>query len=271
MKLTDKEFQQLADYLYATAGIHLTLQKKNLMLTRLAAILERKGFTSFQQYYEYLKGDTSGAELSDFINRISTNHTYFYREEEHFTFLKDHVFKELLQKERLGRDIRIWSAGCSNGAEPYTIAMLLQDFFGEDQIGWDKKILATDISAKVLEQAVQGIYPERDLDRMPNLWKMKYFQKVNLDQFQIVKPLRDEVIYRRLNLLSPFPFKKKFHVIFCRNVMIYFDDPTKNEILNKFYQALEPGGYLFIGHSETIDRGAVDFKYVMPSVYKRDE
>lgn len=269
--LTDTEFKLFADYLYEYAGIKLTLQKKNLLITRLAQMIEKQGYSSFKAYFEHMKSDKTGKTLSEFINKISTNHTYFYREEDHFTYLEQVVLPEIVEKYGKQKDLRIWSAGCSNGSEPYTLTMLLNDYFDKDMQAWDAKILATDISEKVLDMAVKGIYKNSDIERIPPLWKIKYFSKVNLETFQVRDEIRGNVIFRRLNLLSDFPFKKPFHIIFCRNVMIYFDEPTKNKIIQKFYHLLVPGGYLFIGHSETIDRSASDFIYVKPSVYRRGE
>lgn len=268
--LTDTEFRLFSEYLYQYAGINLTPQKKNLLATRLSQMIERQGFNSFKAYFEHMKNDASGKTLSEFINKISTNHTYFFREEEHFAFLKQRALPELKEKLRNERDLRIWSAGCSNGSEPYTIAMLLDEFFEDQMSLWDTSILATDISEKVLGIATQGIYKAADIEKIPPLWRMKYFTKLRPDTFQVSEEIRRNVIYRRLNLLSDFPFKKPFHVIFCRNVMIYFDEATKNKIIQKFYDKLVPGGYLMIGHSETIDRTVCPFEYVLPSVYRRE-
>ncbi len=268
--LTDTEFQLFADYLYEYAGIKLTLQKKNLLITRLSQVIEKQGYPSFKAYFEHMKSDKTGKTLSEFINKISTNHTYFYREEDHFTYLEKTVLPEIIGKYGKQKDLRMWSAGCSNGSEPYTLTMLLNDYFEQDMKQWDTKILATDISEKVLNMAVKGIYKYNDIDRIPPLWKIKYFKKINQEDFQVNEDIRNNVIFRRLNLLSEFPFKKPFHIIFCRNVMIYFDEPTKQRIISKFHDLLVPGGYLFIGHSETIDRSASDFVYVRPSVYRRE-
>lgn len=268
--LTDSEFQMFADYLYEYAGIKLTLQKKNLLITRLSQMIEKQGFPSFRAYFDHMKADRTGKTLTEFINRISTNHTYFFREEEHFKFLKEKALPEFSEKLRREKDLRIWSAGCSNGSEPYTISMLLDEFFDMQMREWDTKILATDISEKVLGMAVNGIYKTTDIDKIPPLWRMKYFKKVGPDDFQVVDTIRNNVIFRRLNLLSDFPFKRPFHIIFCRNVMIYFDEPTKAKIVQKYYDLLVPGGYLLIGHSETIDRSSSPFAYVMPSVYRRE-
>lgn len=269
--LTDTEFRMFSEYLYLYAGINLTPQKKNLLATRLAQTIEKQGFNSFRDYFEHMKNDSSGKALSEFISRISTNHTYFFREEEHFNFLKQKALPELKTKLRIERDLRIWSAGCSNGSEPYTISMIIDEYFEDEKKVWDTSLLATDISEKVLDLAKNGIYKNSDIDKIPPLWRTKYFKKIKPDTYQVNENIRKEVVFRRLNLLSDFPFKKRFHIIFCRNVMIYFDEATKNRIVQKFYDQLVPGGYLFIGHSETIDRNVSAFEYVMPSVYRREE
>lgn len=268
--LTDTEFRMFSEYLYQYAGINLTPQKKNLLETRLAQMIERQGHKSFKAYFEYMKCDHSGKTLSEFINKISTNHTYFFREEEHFNFMKQKALPELKTKLAGEKDLRIWSAGCSNGSEPYTLAMLIDEFFEDEKKFWDTNILATDISEKVLNLAIEGVYKTADIEKIPPLWRMKYFKRIQADTFQVVEDIRRNVIYRRLNLLSDYPFKKPFHIIFCRNVMIYFDEATKNKVVEKFYEKLVPGGYLMIGHSETIDRNVSKFEYIMPSVYRRE-
>lgn len=269
--LTDHEFQMFADYLHQYAGINLTPQKKNLLITRLSQIIEKQGFGSFKAYFEFMQSDKTGKTLTEFINRISTNHTYFYREEEHFNYMKTKVLPEMTQVYKRERDLRIWSAGCSNGSEPYTLSMLLDEYLDKEFASWDTKILATDISEKVLKQAEMGIYKATEIDKIPPIWKIKYFKQLSADEYQVNEAIRHNVILRRLNLLSEFPFKKPFHVIFCRNVMIYFDEPTKQKIVQKFYDKLLPGGYLFIGHSETIDRSSSPLKYVLPSVYRKED
>jgi chemotaxis protein methyltransferase CheR len=168
-------------------------------------------------------------------------------------------------------DIRIWSAGCSYGEEPYTIAMIMDDFFGREKPCWDTKVLATDISGKVLEEAQKGVYSNEEISVLPSQWKLSYFKKLDNEKCRISDRMRNEVIFRKLNLMdSIFPFKKKFHVIFCRNVMIYFDSQTKWQLVNKFYDLTENGGYLFIGHSESLDREQTKYKYIMPAVYRKE-
>ncbi|MHB8064854.1 MAG: CheR family methyltransferase, partial [Ruminiclostridium sp.] len=169
------------------------------------------------------------------------------------------------------KDIGIWSAGCSSGEEPYTLAMIIDEFFGIESRNWDTKILATDISSKVLDMAIHGIYENDRIASLPPQWKMNYFKKLDDDKFILIDKIRNEIIFRKFNLMDKiFPFKKKFHVIFCRNVMIYFDNKTKMELIEKFYNLTEPGGYLFIGHSESLGQDNINYKYVIPSVYRKE-
>jgi chemotaxis protein methyltransferase CheR len=149
--------------------------------------------------------------------------------------------------------------------------MILDEFFGKDKLFWDTKVLATDISGSVLETAQKGIYENERIAPLPSHWKLSYFKKIDNERSVLTERIRNEVIYRRFNLVEEsFPFKKKFHVIFCRNVMIYFDNETKIKLVNKFYDHMEYGGYLFIGHSESLNRETTRFKYVMPAVYKKE-
>ena len=167
------------------------------------------------------------------------------------------------------RDLRTWCAACSTGEEAYTLAMLIQDFFAL-KTGWDVSLLATDLSREALAAARSGSYDRHVLRELPVSWQRLYFQPDGAERVRITDALRAQIIYRQFNLMEPhFPFRRRFHVIFCRNVMIYFDAPTREALVRKFYEFLEPGGFLFIGHSEVIDRNTVPFAYVMPSVYRR--
>ncbi|MDE6517477.1 MAG: protein-glutamate O-methyltransferase CheR, partial [Acetatifactor sp.] len=205
----------------------------------------------------------------ELVNLQTTNHTYFRREFEHFEFFKSVVLPQLKQREQNTKDLRIWCGAASTGEEPYMIAMTLKDFFGLDASAWDTKVLATDISTKVLQQAIAGIYTEEKLKDIPDQWKRHFFKKTLEGNFQVKEELKREVIFRQFNLMSPFPFKRRMHTIFLRNVMIYFDENTKNELLRKVYDFLEPGGYLFIGMTETLDRTQVPFEMVRPSIFRR--
>ncbi|TLS49376.1 protein-glutamate O-methyltransferase CheR [Paenibacillus antri] len=266
--LTEQEYRHLAGYIKKYLGIHLGTEKKTLVQSRLLPALEQRRMSSFGQYVEYLERDGTGVALRELAARLTTNHTYFNREAEHFVFLRDQVLP-YLERTVPSRDLRIWSAGCSYGQEPYTLAMLLADYFGANKASWDTKLLATDISPKAIEHAKGGVYKREDVLQLPERWRRAYFQSAGIDSFAVVPKVKNEVLFRTLNLIHPFPFRRPFHVIFCRNVMIYFDAKLRAELLHKFYDALAPGGYLFIGHSESIPRDETKFEYVMPAVYRK--
>lgn len=232
-------------------------------------MLTEKGFNNFREYLDHVFNDMTKTELTELINKLTTNHTFFMREANHFEYFKKNILP-YLEANVKEKDLRIWSAGCSTGEEPYTLAMIMEDYFQGLGNTWDKKILATDISVNVLEAAERGIYPAQALDNIPPTWKLNYFSKQNSESFRVSEKIKDEVIFRMFNLMDEvFPFKKRFHVIFCRNVMIYFDHRTKMELINKFYSITEPGGYLFIGHSESISREENPYRYIMPAVYRK--
>lgn len=267
--ITTKEFNQLSVYIKANYGINLKPEKKALVIGRLQNVLVQNGFQNFSEYYDYIIEDKTGAAVSTLLDKITTNHTFFMREVDHFYYFRDVVLPYFTQTVR-DRDLRIWCAGCSSGEEPYTLAMIIDEYFGKDKYQWDSKVLATDISSKVLEEARLGVYGSHEMDTLPLKWKLNYINKLDAEKSQFNEKIRNEVIYRKFNLMEPvFPFKKKFHVIFCRNVMIYFDDNTKYELINKYYDLLETGGFLFVGHSESISRDETRFKYVQPAVYRK--
>lgn len=269
IKITRDEFTLLATYIEEHSGIHLRDEKKTLLVGRLNSRLEELGMNSFMSYYEYLKEDVKGTELSRLLDKITTNHTYFMREAAHFNFFSQTVLPNMSETIK-DRDLRIWCAASSTGEEPYTLAILLDEYFKNSGEIWDKRLLATDLSLNVLDKAKNGIYSNEKVASLPKHWILNYFKKLNLTEYQINDRLRKEVIYRRFNLLEPvFPFKRKFHVIFCRNVMIYFDNDTKEELVNKLYDSMEYGGYLFIGHSESLNREKTKFKYIKPAVYRK--
>ncbi|HZG76726.1 MAG TPA: protein-glutamate O-methyltransferase CheR [Paenibacillus sp.] len=266
--LTEQEYRHLAGFIKRYLGIHLGTEKKTLVQSRLLPALEQRRMSSFSQYVDYLERDGTGVAMRELAARLTTNHTYFNREAEHFVFMRDQVLP-YLERTVASRDLRVWSAGCSYGQEPYTLAMLLADYFGPEKGVWDKTILATDISPRAIEQAKNGVYKAEDVSQLPERWRRTYFQARGDESSAVVPKIKNEVLFRTLNLIHPFPFRRPFHVIFCRNVMIYFDAKLRGELLRKFYDALEPGGYLFIGHSESISREETAFQYVMPAVYRK--
>lgn len=269
--LTDAEFNQLSQLVYHHAGIHLPPQKKELVRSRLTKFLRSRKLASFQDYYRQVLADTSGLELINLLDAISTNMTAFWREPKHFEFLGQELLPELRQKCKGMPHWRFWSAGCSSGEEPYTIAMVLLNAFpAKDLTG--VKIHASDINTQVLNQAQRGIYPLSRVEPLSLEWRRRYFQKgVNQwEGFVRVKPeVKQLVEFFRFNLMDSFSFKEEFDVIFCRNVMIYFEKATQTELIRKFYQCLKPGAYLFIGHSESLCNVSHQFAYVKPTIYRK--
>lgn len=266
--LTDSEFNTLKNYVHSKFGIDLS-KKRTLIEGRLSNTLTARGFDNFGDYIKVLMNDKTEVEITNLLNKITTNYTYFMREPEHFDFMRSIVLPYLVQAKQGSHDLRIWSSACSSGEEPYTMAMVIDDFLGPQKSKWDTKILASDISMNVLTKARQGIYPEESIKNLPAKWQEKYFDKLGDGNVQVTKKIRDEVIFQTINLMDPFKFKKPFDLIFCRNVMIYFDAPTKNALIDKFYQFTAPGGYLFIGHSESIDRKSSSFQYIKPAIYRK--
>ncbi len=272
IEISDKEFKAIRDLVYNNIGITLSDEKRNLVKGRLQKILRARQFSSFNEYYNYILNDKTGEALSELANSISTNHTFFYREKDHFEYFLKTALPELVDicKSQGTKDLRIWSAGCSSGEEPYNLMMLMLEYFGNDYKNWTAGVLATDISEKALTTARNGVYSADRISNLPPDYKRKYLKKLSNDEFEVIDLLKKEVIYRRFNLMNPvFTFKKKFHTIFCRNVMIYFDEQTRITLVNKFYDLLVPGGYLFIGHSETLKRDTHNFEYVMPALYRK--
>ena len=263
----DDEFNAITSYIKENYGVNLT-KKRPLIEGRLSNYITNLGFNSYMDYFEYAKNDNANGEMTMLINKLTTNHTYFFRENEHFEFYRERVLP-WIKNELKTTDLRIWSAGCSSGQEPYTLAMITMDYLGASAASWDHTILASDISNKVLTIAKNGIYAREELGEVPRSWITKYFTAYDDHRFAVSETLRKSVAFRNFNLLSPFQFKKPFQCIFCRNVMIYFDMPTKNAIVKKFYDALEPGGYFMVGHSESLSACSHEFKYIKPSIYQK--
>ncbi|MDQ1266048.1 MAG: chemotaxis protein methyltransferase CheR, partial [Bacteroidota bacterium] len=208
---------------------------------------------------------------STLATKISTNHTFFNRENDHFDFFFKYALPEVVGKHKSSRssDIRVWSAGCSSGEEPYMLVMLMLEYFGKEYPLWDAGVLATDISEKALGIARTAVYAEERVRQLPPNFMKKYFRKKG-DEYEVIEDVRKEVTYRKFNLMTDvFPFKKKFDIIFCRNVMIYFDPPTRDALVERFRQSLDTGGFLFIGHSETISRSNNNYEYIMPALYRK--
>lgn len=267
LSISDNEFQKLTSFIKKTYGINLS-QKKHLIEGRLNNILHLKGFSSYEPYIEFVMKNPK--ELSEMLNAITTNHTYFMREPEHFKYFEE-VMLPYFENNLKDRDLRIWSAASSTGEEAYTLAMIIADYFGDKKKLWDTKILATDISQKVLNLGKKGIYSEEAVRKLPSSWKKKYFNKINENTYEVISEIKNEVIFAQYNLMEEFlPFKKKFHIIFCRNVMIYFEKETKLKLVERFFNHTVNNGYLIIGLSETIDYSLSKYKFVKPSIFRKE-
>jgi chemotaxis protein methyltransferase CheR len=267
IKLSDSEFATLVDFVYKGYGINLE-KKRVLIEGRMASTLRDRQLSSYSEYLDILFSDKTGQEIIHFLNKITTNHTFFMREMEHFRFMKETALP-LFEKNKRRKDLRIWSAGCSSGQEPYTIAMTLEDYFSGKSGMWNISILGTDISMDALEKAKRAEYSEDMLKDVPQAWKDKYFQDLGNGSYRVSDRIRRNVTFRPLNLNEDFFFPRPFDIIFCRNVMIYFDNITRERLIDRFYKVTTDEGFLFVGHSEVVNRRATDFKYVMPAIYRK--
>ena len=268
--ITDEEFLRIATYMKQRYGIDLH-QKKVIINGRLENRIRKDGFPTFTAFMDAVERDKSGRLEKTLVNLLTTNHTYFMREFEHFEYFKSVVLPWAKTKAAAQKDLRVWCGAASSGEEPYMIAMVMADFFGLEKNQWDKKLLATDLSTKVLQEALAGVYEEEQLKNLPDTWKRHFFKSVGGGRYRVTEELKREVIFRQFNLMDPFPFKKKMHTVFLRNVMIYFDEKTKRELVQKVYDILEPGGYFFIGTTETLDRSSTAFQIIQPSIFRKRE
>jgi chemotaxis protein methyltransferase CheR len=270
-EISDKDYNRISNLIYDVIGINLGDSKKELLRTRLGKRLRVLGIDSFDEYYTYVT-KTNREELAHLFDAISTNTTSFFREIEHFNFLTSTALPALIEEKNKNneREIRIWSAASSTGEEAYSIAMTVSEFL-QFKPGWTVKILATDVSTKVLEKLTAGIYPEERISSVPLALQKKYFRKgtgENAGKVMVKDVIKNMVHPRRINLQVPkFPFKKEFDFIFCRNVLIYFDKPTQSSIIEKLYRHIKKDGYLFLGHAESLTGIKTQLKYVKPTVY----
>jgi chemotaxis protein methyltransferase CheR len=269
-ELTSAEFNRIRDYIKTNYGISLSDEKKTLVYSRLRTTLADQGFASFTDYFDHLMRDKSGDSIVRFVDKITTNHTFFMRESDHFDYLRDTVLPYISEKYRSQKDFRLWCCASSSGEEPVTLQMIAQDHFNKTGEKWDTQILATDISTNVLDKAVAGRYATEGVATLPKHWQNDYFKKVDAQFSETVPGIRNQIIYRKFNLMDPLPFTKKFQVIFCRNVMIYFDADIRESVVKKLYDVTEPGGYLFIGHSESLSNTSSAYKYIKPAIYRKE-
>lgn len=269
---TDNDFQYLTQMVHDKSGISLKSDKRELVYSRLARRLRDLGLKTFKQYCEVLKNDED-VEVVNFINAITTNVTNFFREIHHFEYLETTLLPELMQIKSSSYQpkLRIWSAGCSSGNEPYSIAMVLKESI-TNIARWDAKILATDLDSNILDIAGKGIYPASSLNAVSERRKKRWFKNgsgANEGTVKISQDLMDLISYKKLNLMDPWPMTGVFDFIFCRNVAIYFDTGTREKIINRFADQLSDNGYLFVGHSETLFGISSRFECVGKTIYKK--
>ena len=263
--ISDEDFRKLTNFIKSEYGITLQ-EKRQLVTSRLSSLLAEEGYTDFSQFVSQLLRERNPQKIEKVLNRLTTNYTFFMRETEHFEFFTKVILPELVRKYQHKKILSIWSAGCSSGEEPYNLSMYIKDFLGPQAGNWDTRILATDISQKAMAKAKQGIYELPDT--LPPAWKKRYFRKVEGNRYAVSQEIRDNVIFQTFNLMDPIKFRIKFDVIFCRNVMIYFDQPTKDALVRRFYDATNPGGYLMISHSENLSKDA-PYVTVAPSTFQK--
>ncbi|MDK1288985.1 CheR family methyltransferase [Pseudoalteromonas umbrosa] len=264
---TDTDFQKVSEKVYSACGIVLGPHKREMVYSRLARRIRANGLSSFEDYLAFLDS-SSEQEFSHFINAITTNLTSFFRESHHFDYLKNSLIPRIKEDNRLTKRVRFWSAGCSTGEEPYSIAMTVAGEFPSD---WDVKVLATDLDSNVLHKAAEGVYSSQSVTGLDDNHLRKWFLKSSDgSQFRVKEQLKSFIYFKRLNLLEPWPMRGPFDLIFCRNVLIYFDKETKDTLFDGYHRMLESShGHLFIGHSETMSKERSDFKNLGKTMYKR--
>ena len=269
--LSEKDFQKISDIVYEHCGINLYKDKKDLIRSRVAKRLRLGNFKTFSEYIKYVLDDKTGREFSLLIDLLSTNLTSFFREPQHFDFVRSEFLPLLLEqkKKRHNFKIRAWSAGCSSGEEAYSLAIiLLEAIQGTNQ--WNAKVLANDISTTMLETARKGIYEKEKIEHIPAPLRQKYMIppcQGNHKAFEVSQILRDTVTFKHINLVKRWGISETVDFIFCRNVMIYFDKNIRERLVNRFYNLLDSGGLLFTGHSESLIGINHKFSYVQPTIY----
>lgn len=272
-QFSDTDFRSLVVLARERTGISLSDSKRNLIYSRLSRRLRALGMTSFRAYREYLNSPDGELEIESFINSISTNLTKFFRESHHFDHLRDRVALPFSQasSSKSGQRLRIWSAGCSTGEEPYTIAAVLRRAV-PDVERQDVKILATDIDTEVLSKGANGEYPAASIDDIPENYRSLFQPKGSRGTALVISDeLKSLISFRHLNLMEqPWPMRGLFDAIFCRNVMIYFDGPTKATLIDRFVEQLRPGGWLYIGHSESLLGTHNHLSHAGRTIYRRN-
>jgi chemotaxis protein methyltransferase CheR len=263
--LSRRDFSKIRSLVYQRAGIDLREGKETLVSARLGKKLRESGCRTYAEFLASVESDQTGESLTALIDALTTNYTFFYREPGHFNLLRETILPKLASRER----VELWCAAAATGEEPYTLAMLLLEARGTSG---SSRVLATDISTRALEKARLGVYPADRFDAVPKALLHKYWlrgQGNSAGLYRANPELARAVEFRRLNLIDPFTHTAPFPVIFCRNVMIYFDSPTQQRVADRLCQWLEPGGHLFVGHSESLSAARQSLEYAAPAVYRK--
>ena len=259
------QFNKFSSFIYSNFGIHMNESKKEILHTKLNKLISRYNLASYDEYYGNLLNSTGGKLLTEFADEITVNKTSFFRENNHFLFIKDNIARLIENNPRImaNNEIRVWSSACSTGEEAYSLAITLKECVPG---GMNIRLLATDISCKALTVAQKGIYPHFIKDDVEYGYLARYFEKT-AEGYAVSESVKKLVTFRFFNLMDAFPFKNSFDMVFCRNVMIYFDSAVRGNLLDRFHKVLSPGGLLFVGHSESIAGQTHRFKYLQPTVY----
>jgi chemotaxis protein methyltransferase CheR len=270
--ISQRDLKRLSASVYDHCGINLHDGKQELVQARLTKLLRHHHFETISDYLDYVLANPDSDDFCELIDSLSTNLTSFFREDEHFTYLAKELLPAIAQRRRGGPPamIRAWSAASSTGEEPYSIALIIADFLESQTSGMSARILATDISRRVLKTAIQGVYDRSRTAPVPaNLRRFFSPSAKQSHAVEVASQIKDLVRFAHLNLMETWPFNGPFDFIFCRNVMIYFDKPTQQKLINRFFDILEPGGILFTGHSESLTGIAHRFRYVQPTIYQK--
>lgn len=265
---TEEDFRRVQRIIAEHAGISLSEAKKSLVYNRLTKRLRLFGMKAFSEYLDYVDEHVE-EEFSHFVNAITTNLTFFFREEHHFDFLRDVDFPRLMEKNRASKKIRIWSAGCSTGEEPYSLAITVKENI---PAGWDVKILATDLDFNVVAHGKEGVYDQRRVEGMSQKRLNEWFRKgsgENEGKVRVIDELRDLITFKQLNLMHDWPMKGPFDIIFCRNVMIYFNKETQAILTDRYANYLAEDGHLIIGHSESLFKVSERFNLIGKTIYQK--
>lgn len=269
---TDSDFYFITEFIHKKAGIFLKAEKKPMVYSRLVRRVRGLNFTTFSDYVQHVQKPEGRGEIEHMVNALTTNLTRFFREDHHFDHLGKVVLKEAVEKAKTQgkKRLRLWSAGCSSGQEPYTLAMIVCEYL-PNHLGFDVKILATDLDTQMVAHAEKGVYASDHAKEVPGHYRHKYCKTEHNGDLVMGKALRDLITFKPLNLLDPWPMQGGFDIIFCRNVVIYFNRETQAKIFNRYADALEPNGWLYIGHSESLHSLCPRFKMMGRTIYQKEK